>query len=93
MKNNIVPIVMIVLLILGLGGCGDEGEGGDSALQGSDNTNSVPVIEVTGNSSVSVKLGETDTDPGAVATDAEDGDLTAITWRSSGWFRSPRAPR
>jgi hypothetical protein len=40
-------------------------------------------LNVTGNDAESVKLGETYTDAGAVATDAEDGDLTAAIVVSS----------
>ena len=40
-------------------------------------TNSAPLITLNGASEITINLGENFIDPGATATDAEDGDLTA----------------
>lgn len=74
MKQKIAYAIPLLFLFMSLAGCG----GGSSGAGGtSSHTNTAPTLDVTGNIAESIKLGKTYTDAGAVATDAEDGDLTA----------------
>lgn len=73
----------LLLMMLVLSGCGGGGSNDGNPSTTNSSTNKPPTLEITGNSAVSIKLGETYIDAGAVAQDAEDGDLTAAIVVSS----------
>lgn len=73
MKRKIACILPILFLLVHLAGCKGDSSGSNSSPA---DTDTAPTLNITGNSSVSVRLGETYTDAGAVAFDEEDGDLT-----------------
>ncbi len=86
--KRILLLLIVMITSIGLTGCdlfgGEElppicGEG--YTLEGTecvpiDTTGDVPVINLVGDPDVTVVLGESYTDPGATATDTEDGDIS-----------------
>jgi hypothetical protein len=77
LKISLRLICLSIVLNL-LAGCGSTGPGTETDTGKKTATNSPPTIAITGDPSVSVKLGETYVDAGATAHDDEDGDLTDI---------------
>ena len=75
--KSIFSLLFSSLLIFGLSGCGD----GAAYMRDDTNTtvpaNTAPVIALIGENPMILNVGDTFTDPGATATDKEDGDLTA----------------
>ena len=76
--------MLFTLIIASCGGGGGDGGGGDS--------DAAPTIALLGSETVTISYGDTYTDPGATATDSEDGDITAniVVRGQYGQYRSPR---
>ena len=68
-KNHSVRYIVLLLLAFLLTACSS---GGDD-----DDPGSPPEITLNGSSSISLSVGETYSEPGATATDKEDGDITS----------------
>ena len=65
--------LLFVITVATLGACGKSGGSGDDEST----INSPPAISLNGNARVSILFGGAFNDPGATATDAEDGNLTS----------------